>query len=63
MKKVWLIAQMVKDDDYEKGYFLNEIVSVYANEASAEQQAKDLAAKVGGTYSIFEHEVRHSILM
>lgn len=61
-RKVWLVAQMVKDEFEGTGYLLNEVVAVYATENGAEQEAVSLA-KIGGTYSVFEYEVRHSILM
>ncbi len=61
-RKVWLIAQMVKDELEGNGYLLNEVVAVYASQAGAEGEAKKMAA-IGGTYSIFEHEVRTAILM
>lgn len=60
-RTVFLVAQMFKDPD-TTGYLLNEIVSVFGNELSAANEAEKLAT-LGGTYSVFEHEVRHSILM
>jgi hypothetical protein len=61
-RTVFLVAQMVKDDGDGNGYMLNEVISVFGNQPSAEEEAQKLA-KAGGTYSVFEHEVRHSILM
>lgn len=61
-RTVFLVAEMVKDELDGNGYLLNEIVAVFGNQPSAEEEAQKLA-KVGGTYSVFEHEVRHSILM
>lgn len=61
-RKVWLVAQMVKDEFEGSGYLLNEIVAVFGTENGAEQEAKSLA-NIGGVYSVFEYEVRHSILM
>lgn len=61
-RTVFLVAQMVPDDRGGDGYLLNEIVSVFGNQPSAEEEAQKLA-KIGGTFSVFEHEVRHSILM
>lgn len=61
-RTVFLVAHMVKDDLEGSGYLLNEIISVFGNQPSAEEEAAKLA-KIGGTYSVFEHEVRHSILM
>jgi hypothetical protein len=60
-RTVFLVAQMFKDER-GPGYLLNEIVSVFGNQPSAEEEAAKLA-RIGGTYSVFEHEVRHSILM
>lgn len=61
-RMVYLVAHMVKDELEGAGYLMNEIVAVFANQPSAEQEAEKLA-KIGGTFSVFEHEVRHSILM
>lgn len=59
---VYLVAEMVQDPLGGEGYFLNQIVGVFGNQPSADEEAQKLA-RIGGTYSVFEHEVRHSILM
>lgn len=63
-RKVWLLADMVKDPllPGKDSYYLNDIVAVYASQAAAEDEAKRLA-QIGGTYSIFEHEVRYALLV